>query len=222
MDCHEVSGKCLFFTHFKSLWQLEPISASYAVIVAAAFGRVNFLLEAARENLLSETDLQNACSIAVINKDNQLLKALWDLKKTQTFNKAQHPRVQTVNYSPLFWAVRHGNTEAVAYLLATNALLPTDKEDYLALAVRCDHINIVNLLIQHQAPLSVEALEAAASRNNDVALIALLKAGANALEKNKEGITPLAYVMMIQYVRKLKRSSKKLNLMQNMLFYLKK
>lgn len=194
--------------YFKQLFQKNYSSAKEAIVVAAAFGSVNFLKRAILENLVEAKDIAKACNIAAANGDNSLLITLMTIPQSEKIHKEDFVRKVSGIYffenpkSPLFWAVRNGHTQTAEILLKAGAS-PNDPIDtfssssYLQLATKYKHTELMKLLLRHgafvnhQNSLGYTALHDAAEGNLSDAIEILLAAGADKNLANSSGDRPL-------------------------------
>lgn len=188
--------------HFKKLFQLDKNSAKEAVIVATAFGSVEFLATVIQESLLEEDDIKKACIAAAANGDNNLLLSLIklsgnnlelinssiDIAPGKTY-KDYYSEIYSY-LTPLFWAIRNDHKDTVKLLLEAGASPnETFKNDfnngYIQLATCVGNTEIIKLLltyganINYQDDLGWSALHNAARMQKVDVLKFLIEAGAD-------------------------------------------
>ncbi|MFA6304051.1 MAG: ankyrin repeat domain-containing protein [Legionella sp.] len=212
-------AELVHLSFFKKYFQTDKYSAYAAILNAAAFGSVEFLVKANQEGLLNYHDISLACTIAAVCGNEILLTSLmksWIAKEgNSTEDHDVHQIWDLVDLDPLKWAIMKDRINIVELLLEAGVPPgeygePLIRSSHLALSTFLGNAPIVRLLIAYGADINQQdyclcsALHIAAEKNNIELLQILILAGADTkLVDNKgriflESITDNSVLQNIQ------------------------
>lgn len=216
-------------SYFKKYFQTDKCSAYSAILIAAAFGSVEFLVKANQEGLLNNYYISLACTVAAACGNEILLTSLmksWIAKEgNDTEAHDEYQIWRPVELDPLQYAIVKGRINIVELLL--EAGVPAGeygdslfRKSYLALSTFLGNAPIVRLLIAYGANINQQdrngrsALHIAAKANNIELLEILILAGADIKLADNEGRFFLEYITdnsalqkIQQYIRTEKNSN---------------